>query len=54
MPVVLKGISSPEDAAIAAEMSVAGTVAGIVVSNHDVSSQGTRRCAVIYGPVLAD
>ena len=34
LPIVLKGVSSPLDAQLAAEMSVRGAVAGIVISNH--------------------
>ena len=35
LPIVLKGVSSPLDAALAAKMNVeGGAVAGIVISNH--------------------
>jgi 4-hydroxymandelate oxidase len=51
LPIVLKGISSPEDAAIAA--SLHGVVAGIVISNHGGrnldgaigTADALRRCA---------
>ena len=61
LPIVLKGISSPLDAALAAKMSTTGIVAGIVVSNHGGrnldgaigTADALLRCAAVNQPAFS-